>query len=203
MTAKEQHPNTAWQRRPWWRRLRLGDRDRAARREVARRLYVALVNQARTPALFAGLGVPDTPEGRFEVIGLHAALVLRRLKAEGRAGQALGQELFDLMFADMDMNLRELGVGDLSVGKYVKRLARNLYARIAALEQALDQGDATVLGPMLKANVYRGGAAPEAAQVTALEGYLVAAAAALAAQPGDALLRGEIAFPEPVVPPAS
>lgn len=200
MAAKEQHPNIPLARAPWWQRLRHADGGSAARRKAAHQLYVAVVNQARTSALFDALGVPDTPEGRFEAIGLHAALLLRRLKREGTAGQALGQELFDLMFRDMDVNLRELGVGDLSVGKYVKRLARNLYARIATLDEALATGDEARLAHMLQANVYHGGAAPSTAQVAGLGRYLIGLDAALHEQPGEALLRGEIAFPSPVVP---
>ncbi len=200
MAAKEQHPNIPPARSPWWRRLRRADGESAARRRAAHQLYVALVNQARSPALFAALGLPDTPEGRFEAIGLHAALVLRRLKSEGPAGQALGQELFDLMFRDMDVNLRELGVGDLSVGKYVKRLARNLYARIVALEESLAAGDEARLARMLLANVYHGGPAPSEAQVAGLGRYLLGLDTALRGQPGEALLGGEIAFPDPVVP---
>ena len=127
-------------------------------RQAADQLYRAMVEQARRPAFYRELGVPDTPEGRFEMIALHAALVLRRLRREGLPGQALGQALFDLMFADLDAGLRELGVGDLGVGTYIKRLAGQFYARLAALDEGL--GDAGPAGsqhgaapPMLRANV--------------------------------------------------
>ena len=79
-----------------------------------------LVEGARAPAFFRELGVPDTPEGRFEMIALHVALAVRRLRREGAPGRALGQELFDLMLTDLDQSLRELGVGDLSVGRYAQ-----------------------------------------------------------------------------------
>ncbi len=179
----------AWAER-LWPRAHVGD----ARRRAAHRLYCALVNQARTPRFFAELGVPDTPEGRFEMIGLHAALLLRRLRAEGAAGQALGQALFDLMFADLDASLRELGVGDLSVGRHVKRYAGYFYARLGALDEALAAGDPAGLRPMLAANVYRGGREPTAEQVARLADQLMVVERALAGQAADRLLRGEVAF---------
>jgi cytochrome b pre-mRNA-processing protein 3 len=180
--------------RAWVKRLRPDHHARDARRRAAHRLYGDLVNQARTPRFFSELGVPDTPEGRFEMIGVHAALLLRRLHAEGPAGQALGQELFDLMFADLDAGLRELGVGDLSVGRHVKRYAGYFYARAAALDQALAAGDPAGLRTMLKANVYRGGREPTGEQIALLADHLIAVEQVLARQTAEGLLRGEVAF---------
>jgi cytochrome b pre-mRNA-processing protein 3 len=181
--------------RAWTGRLRARRRGRRAERAAAHLLYGDLVSQARSARFYRELGVPDTPEGRFEIIGLHAALLMRRLKTEGGAGRALGQALFDLMFADMDASLRELGVGDLSVGKQVKRLAGQFYARLAALERVHGGADAGLLGPILRANVWQGGPPPSAAQVDALAGYLIAAERHLAGQAGSALLRGTATFP--------
>lgn len=192
----QQAPRPPSALRRLWRRLWRADAVTAARRRAAGRLYSALVNQARTPELFRALGVPDTPEGRFELLALHAALVILRLRAAGPAGQALGQELFDLMFVDVDHNLRELGVGDLSVGKYIKRLAGNFYARLAALDAALAAGDGDALRPMLEANVYRGGPSPSEARLATLADYLLATAAALDAQDDGRLLAGEVSFVE-------
>jgi cytochrome b pre-mRNA-processing protein 3 len=152
------------------------------------------VKQARTERFFRELGVPDTPEGRFEIIGLHAALLLRRLRSEGAAGQALGQALFDLMFDDMDASLRELGVGDLGVGRQVKRLAGQFYARLGALDRVIGTGAASLLEPVLRAGVWHGGPPPSAAQLAALADYLIACERALGGQSGSALLRGEVTF---------
>src|SRR5918996_4335575 len=187
-----------------WHRLRHAGRAHAARRHHAEQLYRAVVNQARRAVWYRDLGVPDTPEGRFEMIALHVALVLRRLRREGLAGQALGQQLFDVMFVDLDGSLRELGVSDLSVGKYVKRLAGNLYARLAALDAGLGAAvpedadgapaaapDGRSLYPMLRANVYDG-AAPTERQVAALARALVEQDRALARQEGAALRAGTI-----------
>lgn len=198
MATTEQPP-----RRPLGRALGLWSRwqarqdERIARRRAAHGLYRAVVDHARTPAFFRDLGVPDTPEGRFEMIALHVALVVRRLRREGARGQALGQELFDLMFADMDTSLRELGVGDLSVGKYVKRLARNFYARLAALDESLASGDLARLRGMIERNVFHGAASPDARRLDALSAWLVEQDRALAGQDGARLLCGEIAFVEP------
>ena len=189
-----------------WRPLWHGRRN--AERQGAERLYQALVKQARTPALYSELGVPDTPDGRFEMIALHVSLVLRRLRPEGAVGRAIGQELFDVMFVDMDSSLRELGVGDLSVGKYVKRLAGNLYARLAALDRGLGEPgrpaaglpDAAALQAMLRSNIYCGGTPPSDAQLTRLGDYLIEQDRALIDQDVAALCGGTIAWVDPSLP---
>lgn len=194
MIAAQQPSAEKTRLRTWWRRwLRLApDRDRS--RHVVHQLYAALVAQARSEAFYGPLGVPDTPEGRFEMIGLHTALLLRRLRAEGIQGRALGQELFDLMFADLDVNLRELGVGDLSVGRYVKRLAQNFLARIAALDAGLSGPDLDSVVAMLRSNVYYGGPPPAPSQVETLARYVAELDASLAAQPAGAVLEGRVCF---------
>jgi len=184
-----------------WGRLRHAERAGAARREVARQLYEAAVGQARAPFWYRELAVPDTPEGRFEMIALHVALLLRRLRREGALGQALGQQLFDAMFVDLDGSLRELGVSDLSVGGYVKRLAGNLYARMDALDRGLAARDGELEGggpldPMLRANVYHG-VAPTEAQVAALARWLTLQDRALAGQKRAALCSGTVVWLEP------
>lgn len=164
--------------------------------EPAARIYRALVAQARQPGFYRDLGVPDTVEGRFEMIALHAFLVLNRLKAarlQGTPGaDALGQAVFDLMFADMDRNLREMGTGDLGVAKRVKSLAKGFYGRIKAYEEGL-AGPTGGLARALERNVFAG-AAPEGGP-EALADYVEAAIATLAAQPFDALSQGALAFP--------
>jgi cytochrome b pre-mRNA-processing protein 3 len=183
--------------RAWSGRFQARRAARAARHAAARRLYGDLVGLARSPAFFRDLGVPDTPEGRFEMIGLHVALVLLRLRREGPAGRALGQTLFDLMMADMDQSLRELGIGDLGIGRQVKRLAGQFYARLHALDAGLgDDAAAGRLGPMLRANVWGAGRQPGADQVAMLADYLICSGRRLDGQSASALLRGEAAFPE-------
>src|SRR5947209_7130693 len=115
--------------------------------------YGRVIEQARQPAFFAELGVPDTLDGRFELICLHAFLYLHRLKREQKRAAPLGQQFFDTMFADFDRSLREMGTGDLSVGREVKRMAQAFYGRIAAYERGL-AGDDSVLEPALARNLF-------------------------------------------------
>jgi cytochrome b pre-mRNA-processing protein 3 len=179
--------------RRWLRGFRPDPAERA-RREIAERVYRDLVKQARTPLFYRDLGVPDTPEGRFEMVGLHVALVVRRLRFAGAPGSALAQELFDLLFADVDEGLRHIGIGELSVGKHVKRLAGYFYARLRALDEALDAVPGAPLAPMLRTNVYHGALTPSESQLAALASYLVAAEAALRAHTTVGMLAGDIAW---------
>ncbi len=107
-------------------------------------VYRRIVAQARRPEFYVGGGVPDSLDGRFEMLALHLFLVLHRLKRERDepACAALAQALADRMAADLDANLREMGAGDLGVGRRVKRMARTLYGRIAAYEAGIDGGEA-------------------------------------------------------------
>ena len=163
-----------------------------AQREAAYRLYGRIVEAARRPEFFAERGVPDSLDGRFELIALHASLVFRRLAAEHPRARDFSQELFDAMFADLDRALREMGAGDLGVGKHVKRMVSGFYGRARAYERAL--GGAEPLEPALRRNLY-GTTEPRDNDVAALAAWMRAADAALAAQPLDGFLAGEVAFP--------
>ena len=99
-------------------------------------LYTEAVQVARDPALYAVLGVPDTLDGRFDMIGLHVSLVMNRLRREASPGPELAQAVFDAMFSDMDFNLREMGVSDMAVGKRVKAMWEALNGRAQAYAAA-------------------------------------------------------------------
>jgi cytochrome b pre-mRNA-processing protein 3 len=114
----------------------IGARRRSA--TIGRVLYDKAVLQARSPGLYSDLGAPDTVEGRFEVLTLHVLLLLHRLKTEGPEAAPLRQEIFDTYIADLDGALREMGVGDLSVGKRMKSLGEAFYGRAAAYEAAFE-----------------------------------------------------------------
>ncbi len=102
-------------------------------------LYGAAVAAARDPWFFAELGVPDTLDGRFDLVGLHVCLLIRRLRQDpDRRGPVLAQAVFDAMFADMDLNLREMGVSDLRVGKRVRDMWEAFHGRCQAYEAALE-----------------------------------------------------------------
>ena len=100
-------------------------------------LYEAATRQARQPAFYERLGAPDTVEGRFELYSLHVVLLLNRLKGEGDAAQAL----FDTYVSALDHTLREMGVGDLTVPKKMRKLGEAFYGRAKAYQAALAEGD--------------------------------------------------------------
>jgi cytochrome b pre-mRNA-processing protein 3 len=131
-------------------------------------LYGAVVRAARDPYLYRGLGVPDTLHGRFDLVSLHAFLLIRRLVALPPAGPDLAQAVFDAMFSDMDVNLRELGVGDLSIGRRVRAMWEAFHGRSLAYERAMRAADPVALAAALSRNVWRGAAAPGAADLAAL-----------------------------------
>ncbi len=163
-------------------------------------LYGAAVAAARDPFLYGTLGVPDTLDGRFDMVGLHVFLVIRRLSAAPSPGPALGQAVFDAMFSDMDVNLREMGVGDLSVGRKNRAMWEAFHGRSAAYQAALASGDTAALAAALARNVWRGAAIPVPDGLSAdlaLARVAVAQAAALAGQDVAALARGAVTFLSP------
>jgi cytochrome b pre-mRNA-processing protein 3 len=116
-------------------------------------IYRIIVDQARQPRFYTDFGVPDTVDGRFEMVTLHAFLVLRRLKGATESSTNAAQDLFDLMFEDMDVSLREMGAGDMGVGKRVKAMVQAFYGRIASYEAGLAE-DQEALEAALTRNVY-------------------------------------------------
>jgi cytochrome b pre-mRNA-processing protein 3 len=154
-------------------------------------LYGASVAAARNPYLFTALGVPDTLDGRFDIIALHVFLLIQRLKREPEPGPILAQAVFDAMFLDMDINLREMGVGDLSVGKRNRAMWEAFHGRSVAYAAAWD--DKVALAAALARNFWRGGE-PPAGAVAALGRLAWAQAACLAAQAIDAMIRGDVHF---------
>jgi cytochrome b pre-mRNA-processing protein 3 len=161
-------------------------------RETALRLYATVVERAREPVFFSRYGVPDTLDGRFELLALHGFLVLNRLKKERSRTVELAQELFDVMFSDLDRGLREMGVGDLGVGRQVKAMAKAFYGRISAYEAGLAAEDAR-LGEALRRNLFGTVSVPDRC-VDEIAGYLRRCAAAVAAQPVDRLIEGVVTF---------
>ena len=162
-------------------------------------LYGAIVAQARLPAFYLAFAVADTPEGRFELLVLHLALVCRRLGraagAEQPAARALSQGIFDTFCRDMDHSLREMGVGDLSVPKKMRKLGEAFYGRLEAYDRALASADPAELAAALGRNAQAPGAPRAATQ--RLAAYVRAAAARLEALPVAHLRDGQVSFPDP------
>ncbi|MBI4922799.1 MAG: ubiquinol-cytochrome C chaperone [Devosia nanyangense] len=154
--------------------------------DAAYEAYRSIVAQSRRPVFYADWGVPDTVTGRFDMISLHLALLLRRLKGAPEA-QAFTQALVDLFFRDMDRSLRELGVTDLGVPRKVKTMGNIFYGLVDVLAEVLDTGDAAAVEAVLVKNVYGGAATAGAAPLAA---YLCAEASALAAEPTGTLVAG-------------
>jgi cytochrome b pre-mRNA-processing protein 3 len=158
-------------------------------------LYRCIVEQARQPDFYTRHGVPDSLDGRFDMIVLHTFLVMRRLRAiAGQGGDQLSQDLFDLLFADMDNNLREIGVGDLGVGKRVKKMAQAFYGRVEAYEAGLLATDDAILTDALTRNLY-GTTQPALPNQLAMAAYMRAAETELASQSDTKILAGNVDFP--------
>jgi cytochrome b pre-mRNA-processing protein 3 len=164
----------------------------SSERRCAEALYRSAAEQARAPTFFRALGVPDTVDGRFDLLVLHVFLLLRRLRREGEAGRRLGQRLFDTMFDHFDQALREMGVGDLGVGRRIKAMGQAIYGRAAAYDRALETGQ-SALGSALARNLFA--QTPTQTALGALTGYVLCAERLLAAQPAAALLKGRAVFP--------
>jgi cytochrome b pre-mRNA-processing protein 3 len=157
-------------------------------------LYGAIVAQSRRAAFYTGYGVPDTIDGRFDVIVLHIVLLLARLDRVGPAARGIGQSLFDRFCGDLDGNLREMGVGDLAVPKRMRQFGEAYYGRQAAYLAAFAAPDRRKLEKALARNIFQGidGAGPRR-----LARYARALARQFEVQDHAALLRGAVVFPDP------
>lgn len=164
--------------------------------EAAWALYGAVVDQARKDVLFLDLGIPDSVDGRFESVVLHLVLVLRRLRRDFPEGEDLAGSLQEAFYADMDRSLREMGAGDLGVGKRVQRMAEGFMGRLASYEAALDalptDGGGELKAALLR-NVY-GTLPADSVGPENLLAYVVDQAAALDRQEGGGLRAGVPGF---------
>ncbi|RVT90696.1 ubiquinol-cytochrome C chaperone [Rhodovarius crocodyli] len=159
-------------------------------------LYTAAVTAARDPALYTVLAAPDTLEGRFDLICLHVGLLIRRLRLDADpAGKDLAQAVFDAMFNDMDLNLREMGVGDMGIGKRVKRMWEAFHGRAKAYEEALEAGDEAALADALLRNLWGGHEMDPPDAPARLAARAFALSAVLAGQGMAALKAGQVDFP--------
>jgi cytochrome b pre-mRNA-processing protein 3 len=158
-------------------------------------VYTAIVAAARRPVLYEEFAVADTLDGRLDMMVLHAFALMEHLKGGGEAAQAFSQELADRIFLEMDRSFREMGVGDLSVGKRVRKLAEIFYGRFAAYDAALRAGEAE-FADALRRNVYPQGVSPHA--LTGLTRYAMALRTGLTTQETTHIIAGKVRFPEAV-----
>jgi cytochrome b pre-mRNA-processing protein 3 len=125
---------------------------------------------ARQRRLFTDIGVADSFEGRFELLALHLALILRRLAELPPPAHDVAQDLTNIAFRRLDQGLREIGIGDLAVPKRMKMLAKAFYGRAAAYDAAFASGEPAKLVEALRRNVFAGGAGDADGLVRHVEG---------------------------------
>jgi cytochrome b pre-mRNA-processing protein 3 len=160
---------------------------------AAERLYAVTVAQAREPGLYTALGAPDTPDGRFEIYSLHVLLVLGRLRADGSQASSFAQAYFDAYLAGLDNGLRELAVGDLSVGKTMRKLGEAFYGRGKAMDAVLAElPDRAPLIQLIGRTVFSGS---ESADPGPLADYAIKLRDVLTQTPSEAVFEGQIAWP--------
>jgi cytochrome b pre-mRNA-processing protein 3 len=167
---------------------------------VGEALFAAILHQARRPEFYEYGGVPDTLDGRFDMIALHVFLVMRRLKGQGDRAEAAARGLVEALFADLDASLREMGVGDLAVGKRIRSMMDGLYGRFDAYDAGLAEVPAgrrlrVALDNNLFGTVH---VSPEVLERMAA--YVRREADALARMPVGPLLAGDLRFGPPPPP---
>ncbi len=162
---------------------------------IARLLYNRIVEQARQPWFYTTARVPDTLEGRFDMVVLHAVLVFRRLEGEDPEQRLVHRRLFDHMMRDIDHNYRELGVSDMSMGKSMKRVTQALNGRLAAYSAGLAANDPKALAEAVWRNLYAAPAAPELERL--MVSYIRLASHWVEQISTPELLAGHLRFPDP------
>ncbi len=165
------------------------------RRQKAAELYSHVVRQARAPIFYEGYGVPDTSEGRFEMIAMHGGLLVNRLCRPdmGSEGQALAQAFFDVMFLSLDWSIREMGVGDLAVPRRIKKMMSSFKGLSFAYDEAVRSGDAEIQHVLLR-NIYVS-ERPSADVLAAMSVYVRNCVAVLEAQSLSDFSENKIKFP--------
>ena len=155
--------------------------------QAAGNLYQIIADQAREPAFYTEYSVPDTIDGRYDLLLLHIFMVLHRLIKEEGAAKDMAQALFDITFADMDQALRQVGIGDMGIPKHMRRMMKAFNGRMHAYETALKGG---TLETALERNVYGG----RNSQVKKLESHVLESIGYIEKQDLSLILRGEVLF---------
>ncbi|MEH3102872.1 MAG: ubiquinol-cytochrome C chaperone [Sphingomonas phyllosphaerae] len=151
-------------------------------------LYDAVVARARAPHWYIDGAVPDTLDGRFDMVAAVLSMVLLRLENDPDGAEPIAR-LTERFVDDMDAQVRQIGFGDMVVGKHVGKMMGMLGGRLGAYREGLANGG---IDEALVRNLYRG-AAPNAAAVAHVRGELVAWHEALAAVPLSQLVEGRMA----------
>jgi len=164
-------------------------------RQAAVTAYNEIVAQARQPAFYAHLDVPDTVDGRFDILLIHIVLYFRRLRGENKEVATFSQEVFDHFVADMEGSLREMGVSDTRVPKKVRAMGEAFYGRAEAYSTALDDTDRAALGEAIGRNVFPD--TPQPVAQARLADYMIEAGRRLEAVPTADLTGAKMDWPDP------
>lgn len=164
--------------------------------QAARDVYAALLLASRQPEFFKRYGVPDTFDGRFDLLLLHVFIVVNRMTAEGKVGADFSQALFDVVFADMDQILREMGIGDMGIPKHMRRMMKAFNGRMHVYAEALKQGEGAV-AVALRRNLYGTLEDSEIPDIRKMACYLKDNIDKSATLPLSAILDGKIGFKAP------
>lgn len=165
-------------------------------RAIVERQYSRLTSAARRPVFYTDLSVPDTVMGRFEMLSTVLILYFRRTRGSARTGQEIAQEIVDAFFEDVDHSIRELGVGDVSVPKRMKKLAGMFYGRLEAYSTALEKRDVDALADALRRN-FHPDAGDAVISMRQLASYLMEADEQLSACSEDQVEAGLLDLPQP------
>lgn len=160
--------------------------------QPAKLAYAQVLSHIRNPEFYRGFGVPDTQEGRFDLLLVHIFLMIDRMLQESAAMQDFNQALFDVTFADMDQTLREIGIGDTGVPKRMRRMMKAFNGRMHAYSAAMQGGEA--LEAVLVRNLYATVENPDPVCVSRMKNYVQASRDLIKQQPLAALLDGRASF---------
>ncbi|MBX7146740.1 MAG: hypothetical protein K1X44_05465 [Alphaproteobacteria bacterium] len=170
---------------------------KSSSKNIAWDLYTKVVEQARHPVFYNKFFVPDTLDGRFELIILHIYTLMHQFKSRQNT-KILNQELFDVLFQDMDYNLREMGAGDLGVGRRIKIMIQAFYGRIKAYDQAFSDSDPFhALRLAFTRNVYGTMDSIDQEIVDKMVLYIKEMKEFFSTIPTEDFLKGNFAFPNP------
>ncbi len=162
----------------------------------ALRIYALLLEQTRRTVFYERYGVPDTLDGRFDLLVLHVFLYLERLISAGEVTQDLRQALFDVMFADMDQSLRESGIGDMGVPKHMKRMMTGFNGRMHAYAEALASGvKQKAFEEALRRNLYATAKDVKDTEIAAIKEYVYRFCSVLQEQNLDDIMTGKAELP--------
>ncbi len=152
-------------------------------------VYASIVAQSRQEIFYARWDVPDTLNGRFDMISLHLSLLFQALRTSREQDRQFSQAVFDLFFKDMDRSLREMGVGDMAVPKKIQKMGELFYGMLSSLTGALEGNDREALVQTLSRNIYDGQTPPG---LDRLADYVLDLSGQFAEMDPDVIVKGNL-----------